>query len=132
VVQVDSPERRHPLRQQGASTVSAGQQVDSQRRDAQPRRELPPEALAGLRAAFAAELAERLPRLLSISPGSDTGLLQQARRDAHNLASSAVVVGQKDAARVARQIEVCLESGSLADLEGQVTVLARLLDGWDV
>lgn len=65
-------------------------------------RVLPPEALAALRDAFAAEVAERLPRLrllLDAPPGPD------AVRDAHALGSSAVVVGEVEASRTARLLE---------------------------
>ena len=65
-------------------------------------RALPPEAVAGLRDAFAGEVAARLPRLMELldgPPGPD------ALRDAHALGSSAVVVGEADASRTARALE---------------------------
>ena len=65
-------------------------------------RTLPPEALAGLREAFAGEVASRLPRLLTLldaPPGPDS------LRDAHALGSSAVVLGELDASRTARALE---------------------------
>ena len=68
-------------------------------------RRLPPEALAGLREAFAAELAERLPRLRQAVDSGDDVLLRQAVRDAHSLGSSAAVVGEADASRTARALE---------------------------
>ena len=73
------------------------------------RRTLPPEALAGLRDAFAGEVAARLPRLrelLTAPPGPD------ALRDAHALGSSAVVVGEAEASRTARALEAELGSDS--------------------
>ena len=65
-------------------------------------RVLPPEALASLREAFAGEVEDRLPRLLTLldgAPGPD------ALRDAHALGSSAVVVGEAEASRAARALE---------------------------
>lgn len=93
-----------------------------------PRRSLPPEALAGLREAFAGEVAARLPRLLELldgPPGPD------ALRDAHALGSSAVVVGENDASRTARALEA--ELGGDADpaqLERLVRRLADQLGAW--
>lgn len=110
--------------------MPAGQHIDPPVPHVSRHRTLPPEALAGLRAAFAAELAERLPRLLSVGPGSDAALQQQARRDAHNLASSAVVVGEREAGRIARQIENALETDDLTAVPPQTTALAGLLAGW--
>ena len=74
-----------------------------------PARVLPPEALAGLREAFAGEVEARLPRLLTLieaPPGPD------ALRDAHALGSSAVVVGENDASRTARALEAELSQDS--------------------
>ena len=62
-------------------------------------RALPAEAVAELHAAFAGEVAVRLPRLLADPLGAD------ALRDAHTLGSSAVVVGRPDASRAARRLE---------------------------
>ena len=73
-------------------------------RQASGRRALPPEALAGLREAFAGEVAARLPRLQALPAGSDADLAQ-AVRDAHALGSSAYVVGEQEAARSARALE---------------------------
>ncbi len=84
-------------------------------------RVLPPEALEGLRVAFAGEVAERLPRLLALldtPPGPD------AVRDAHALGSSAVVVGETDASRAARALEA--ELGDAAD-PARCAVLVREL-----
>ena len=53
-----------------------------------------------LRAAFANELEERLPRLTA---GTDPEVV---RRDAHTLASSAAVVGEPEIARAARAVEL--------------------------
>ena len=69
-----------------------------------PRRALPPDAVADLLAAFAGEVAVRLPRLLADPLGPD------ALRDAHTLGSSAVVVGRPEASRAARRLEAELSS----------------------
>ena len=87
-----------------------------------PRRVLPPEALAGLREAFAGEVAARLPRLqelLVAPPGPD------ALRDAHALGSSAVVVGEADASRAARALEA--ELGADAPDPARVAALVHEL-----
>jgi HPt (histidine-containing phosphotransfer) domain-containing protein len=71
-------------------------------------RRLPAEALAGLRDAFAQEVAERLPRLRSAVDSDDEARLAEALRDAHSLGSSAAVVGASDASRTARAAEALL------------------------
>lgn len=68
------------------------------------RRALPESALAGLREAFAGEVATRLPRLQRLT--DDPDVVAQALRDAHTLGSSAVVVGELEASRCARALEV--------------------------
>jgi HPt (histidine-containing phosphotransfer) domain-containing protein len=73
--------------------------TDDAGRPARPPRALPAEAVAELQAAFAGEVAVRLPRLLADPLGAD------ALRDAHTLGSSAVVVGRPDASRAARRLE---------------------------
>ena len=78
---------------------------DAGRRARSPRA-LPAEALADLQAAFAGEVAVRLPRLLADPLGAD------ALRDAHTLGSSAVVVGRPDASRAARRLEAELGRSS--------------------
>jgi len=93
-----------------------------------PRRILPPAAVAGLREAFAGEVADRLPRLLQLlggPPGPD------AVRDAHSLGSSAVVVGEPDAARTACALEVELGGDAdPAELRRLVRELADRLRSW--
>ncbi len=93
-----------------------------------PRRILPPAAVAGLREAFAGEVADRLPRLLQLldgPPGPD------AVRDAHALGSSAVVVGEHDAARTACALEVELGGDAdPAELQRLVRELADRLRSW--
>ena len=95
-----------------------------------PRRTLPPEALVGLRVAFAAELAERLPRLADAGPGSDGSALVQARRDAHNLASSCIVVGEHVAAQRARDLERAIDSGDVDAVPRLTAELVALLGQW--
>jgi HPt (histidine-containing phosphotransfer) domain-containing protein len=70
-------------------------------------RTLPPEAVASLRAAFAGEVATRLPRLLTLlDEGLDGPGDADCLRDAHALGSSAVVVGEPEVSRTARALEV--------------------------
>ena len=93
-----------------------------------PRRGLPPEAVAGLREAFAGEVTTRLPRLLQLlggPPGPD------ALRDAHALGSSAVVVGENDASRTARALEAELGGDAdPAEVQRLVRELAAQLGAW--
>jgi HPt (histidine-containing phosphotransfer) domain-containing protein len=87
-------------------------------------RVLPPEAVAGLREAFAGEVGSRLPRLLALldgPPGPD------ALRDAHALGSSAVVVGEPDASRTARALEAEL-SGDAPDRARCAELVRELAD----
>ena len=98
--------------------------------DRQGARTLPPEALAGLHQAFRAEVAERLPRLQALHAGSCPRELAEARRAAHSLAGSAVVLGEPGASRAARDIESSLSAGAQQDVPAQVDVLVRLLGAW--
>lgn len=69
------------------------------------------ELIASLREAFTEEVVDRMPRLCAVRtavPGRD--VLSQARRDAHSLAGSAAVVGEAEAARCARSVELQIES----------------------
>lgn len=101
-------------------------------------RRLPPAALAGLREAFAVEVAERLPRLQAAVATGRPEDLTGAVRDAHSLGSSAVVVGEPDASRAARAAESLLlelqagtaGDGQLPALRTHVEDLARRLAGW--
>jgi HPt (histidine-containing phosphotransfer) domain-containing protein len=71
---------------------------------------LPPGALDGLRLAFAGEVRDRLPRLVSLADPV------AATRDAHTLGSSAWVVGEGDIATLARAVEQDLTTGPLPEL----------------
>ena len=93
-------------------------------------RDLPPVVLAALRQAFADELAQRLPRLLAVRPDSAPDVAAQALRDAHTLGSSAVVVGELSAARLARAIEADLQAGRIGFVPARVDELAALLARW--
>lgn len=63
-----------------------------------------------LRASFATEVADRLPRILAFAD------LDAVRRDVHTLASSAVVVGEPEIAVAARAAEQDLSPASVAAL----------------
>jgi HPt (histidine-containing phosphotransfer) domain-containing protein len=88
-------------------------------------RRLPEQAVAGLREAFAGEVAERLPRLHAALAAGRPG---DALRDAHTLGSSAAVVGEAEVSRAARAAEAALLAGQPAD--AHVAALTALLDGW--
>ena len=79
-----------------------------------------------LQAAFRGEVAQRLPRLRALLADEPVEL-EQVRRDAHTLASSAVVVGLPAVAVVAREVERLLEAGLLAELPPSLTQLIGLL-----
>jgi len=110
--------------------VSADQDVGGPR--GAGGRPLPEHALVGLRDAFAAEVADRLPRLLALRPDASGDEVAQALRDAHTLGSSAVVLGEPAASRVARAIERDLSSGRVGTVQKQVRELAALLSAWTV
>ena len=99
-------------------------------------RRLPADALAGLREAFAGEVAERLPRLRDAVASGDGAALDAALRDAHSLGSSAVIVGEAEVSRTARAAEALLldrQAGApdvLPALRDRVAELDRLLAGW--
>lgn len=101
-------------------------------------RRLPPAALAGLREAFAAELAERLPRLRAAARDTATAddLPDTAVRDAHSLGSSAAVVGEHEACRAARAAEAALldvlagDAAALDRFRAGVADLDARLQGW--
>jgi HPt (histidine-containing phosphotransfer) domain-containing protein len=92
---------------------------------------LPAAALAGLREAFAEEVNERLPRLRAAVATRDAESLRAALRDVHTLGSSAYVVGEDDAAVLARAAEaVLLEDGDPAEFSRLVADLHARLESW--
>ncbi len=93
-------------------------------------RVLPPHAMAGLREAFAAEVAERLPHLQAVRVGSGPDQLAAALRAAHSLGSSAAVLGEPEASRVARAVEAALLTADVAAVPDQVADLTCLLQQW--
>ena len=93
---------------------------------------LPESALAGLREAFHDEVTERLPRLREAARTLDKKLLVEALRDVHTLGSSAYVVGENDAARIARAAEaVLIDDGPLEMFAGLIADLDKHLCGWE-
>lgn len=82
---------------------------------------LPDDVLQSLRVAFAGEVAARLPRLRTpLEPAT-------ARQDAHTLASSAWVVGERGVSVLARAVEDQLIAGGPAtDLPALVAALEKL------
>ncbi|MCW2543046.1 MAG: hypothetical protein JWM40_598 [Frankiales bacterium] len=78
------------------------------------------DAQLALHEAFAGEVATRLPRLASLSNG-DATVLEDARRDAHSLASSAVIVDQPEIARLAQAVELDPLHGPVPDLVAALT-----------
>ncbi|MEO6205244.1 MAG: Hpt domain-containing protein [Mycobacteriales bacterium] len=103
-----------------------------------PARALPADVVASLRAAFAEELVERLPRLRRAAceakePNErrDPDLRTLAVRDAHTLGSSAYVVGEPEAAHLARRAEALLTDDADADeLGAAVDALDAALKRW--
>lgn len=94
-------------------------------------RGLPDAAVASLCDAFADEVAERLPRVLAAAQTRDRDLLAQALRDVHTLGSSAYVMGENEAGRLARAAEaLLLADGDLALLDTLVAALDQELAGW--
>lgn len=77
---------------------------------------------ASLRDTFAWEIEARLPRLASLLAG-DASVLDDARRDAHSLASSAVIVDEPEIAKLAQAVE-------LDPLHGPVSELLAALRGY--
>lgn len=77
-------------------------------------RAMPGALLASLRETFAAEVAERLPRLEALLSGA--GDPEEARRDVHTLASSAWVVEEPTISRLARSVEDDMVAGPIAEL----------------
>jgi HPt (histidine-containing phosphotransfer) domain-containing protein len=80
------------------------------------------DAQASLRQTFASEVDARLARLESLGAG-DESVLDDARRDAHSLASGAVIVDEPEIARLAQAVE-------LDPLLGPVDELLTALRGY--
>lgn len=89
-------------------------------------RALPAQVVADLRAAYAEEVADRLPRLLQAAAAGSGGA--DTVRDAHSLGSSSFVVDEPDAGRLAREVEQRLLEGR--PFAEQVHALALRLRGW--
>jgi HPt (histidine-containing phosphotransfer) domain-containing protein len=85
------------------------------------RNALPDEVAQSLRQAFAAERDARLPHLRSLEE-PDT-----VQRDAHALASSAWVVGEREISVLARAVEEDLEAGAQP---GDLAALVVALEGF--
>jgi HPt (histidine-containing phosphotransfer) domain-containing protein len=73
------------------------------------------DAHATLRETFAGEVAARLPRLEALRDG-DQSVVEDARRDAHTLGSSAIIVSEPEIARLAHAVELELAAGPVAEL----------------
>lgn len=76
---------------------------------------VPRDAQDQLRELFAGELAKRLPRLMQARTGGVEDR-EAAIRDAHNLGSSAYIVGDPEIAALARAVERDLDGGPLDEL----------------
>ena len=95
------------------------------------RSRLPASTVAGIRAAFHDEVADRLPRLREAARTLDPALMADALRDVHTLGSGGFLAGENDAARAARAAEAVLKAGEpLEDFAAHVRELDRLLTGW--
>lgn len=82
----------------------------------------------GLRQAFAAEVAARLPRLEGFVATGRSGTAEEslaALRDVHTLASSAVIVGEAEIAALARAVEDDPVTGPLDQLVGALRAWQR-------
>jgi HPt (histidine-containing phosphotransfer) domain-containing protein len=95
---------------------------------------LPPAAVMSVRAAYAREVARRLPALesalSSLTGGGAPVDIEAAVRDAHSLASSSAVVGEPTAATALRAVEGLLAEGSFAEAARHLDVAALSLDPW--
>lgn len=95
---------------------------------------LPAEAVASLRAAFAGEVADRLPRLAAAAAGqvdsADSEDFAVVLRDAHTLGSSAAVVGAVEASRTARELEELLIAEDLTAVPAMAARLVEQLAAW--
>ena len=73
---------------------------------------------------FLGEVDARLPRLASLVAGDDVEI-DQARRDAHSLASSAVIVEEPEIARLAQAVELDPVHGPVSDLVAALSALRQ-------
>ena len=105
----------------------------SEQRSAQAVARLPAAVVTAMRAAFADELAARLPRLRQAALSLDPAVLSTALRDVHTLGSSAYLVGAAEAGQRARAAEAALLAGDdagLASFVHEVHELDLSLRGW--
>lgn len=118
--------------------VAGGGHVDNERLASCGQ---PAAAVDGLVAAFAGEVAERLPRLIAALVHRDSAYLGEsvriALRDAHTLGGSAALLGEQEVSRSARRVEALLVrwraepvAGLLDDAAHEVDRLQHLLAGW--
>lgn len=87
---------------------------------------LPAAVVTAMRAAFADELATRLPRLRQAARSLDSAVLATALRDVHTLGSSAYLVGASEAGQRARAAEAALLAGDAAGLANFVREVHEL------
>lgn len=110
--------------------------VPQQRRESTPiaLAALPPAAVQSVRAAYAREVARRLPALesalTSLTRGGAPVDIEAAVRDAHSLASSSAVVGEATAATALRDVEGLLAEGCFSEAARRFDVAALSLDPW--
>jgi hypothetical protein len=95
---------------------------------------LPPAAVVSVRAAYAREVARRLPALedalTSLTQGGAPVDIEAAVRDAHSLASSSAVVGEATAATALREVEGLLAEGCFDEASRRLEVAALSLGPW--
>lgn len=95
---------------------------------------LPPAAVASVRAAYAREVARRLPALENalrfLAQGRGPVDVEAAVRDAHSLASSSAVVGEAAASTALRDVEGLLAAGSFDEASRRLEIAALSLGPW--
>lgn len=110
--------------------------VPQQRRSGTPLAlaALPPAAVMSVRAAYAREVARRLPALetalSSLTQGGAPVDIEAAVRDAHSLASSSAVVGEATASTALREVEGLLAEGSFDEAARRLSVATLSLGPW--
>ena len=121
---------------QSGQTPSVSALVPQQRRASTPLAlaALPPAAVMSVRAAYAREVARRLPALesalCSLTRGGAPVDIEAAVRDAHSLASSSAVVGEATAATALRDVEGLLAEGAFDEAGRRLDVATFSLDPW--